>query len=279
MIETTQLTAGQWAALLHFYADAGVEALVDDEPVDRIAEFAASRSQPATPARQAASSNSRQPATARPAPRAAAASAMAIPGEEAVQMARKVADSAADIAALKASVEQFEGCNLRASARNTVFPSAMGSLPLLIFGPAPSADDDREGRAFSGIHGDLLAKMFAAIDIDVTQAVLAHAVPWRPPGGRPPTPAEAEICRPFAMRLIQLVRPRFIVMLGNFAARFFTGSSEAIHGLRGEWFEIGDSVEALAMLHPQDLIAAPPSKSLAWRDLLALEARLREDRA
>jgi DNA polymerase len=195
-------------------------------------------------------------------------------------MARRAAEAATSLAELKQAIDNFEGCNLKASARNSVFPTDAGSLPILIIGATPTAEDDREGVPFSGAHGELLAKMFSAIGIDVAQTTLAHSVPWRPPGGRPPTPAEAEICRPFAMRLIALAKPRFVVMLGNFTTRFFTGSTEAIHALRGQWFEIGTPpTQAVAMLHPQDLMTAPLSKRLAWADLLAFEQHMKQANA
>ncbi|HWU62444.1 MAG TPA: uracil-DNA glycosylase [Ensifer sp.] len=277
MIEVSQLNAGELAALLHFHADAGVEFLLEDEGIDRFAEFAASAALRAPAQSAPQQERVQRPAAAKPAPRPVSATAVAIPGEEAVEMARRAAEAATSLPELKRAIDTFEGCNLKASARNSVFPTEVGSLPILIFGATPSAEDDREGVPFSGAHGELLAKMFGAIGIDVAQATLSHTVPWRPPGGRPPTPAEAEICRPFAMRLITLAKPRFIVMLGNFTTRFFTGSTEAIHALRGQWFEIGTPpTEAMAMLHPQDLMAAPLSKRLAWTDLLAFEQRMNQ---
>lgn len=280
MIDASNLLAGELAALLYFHADAGVEFLLDDAPKDRFAEFAevaaASKANRQVGPQETAERSPRNAPSAKPTAPRAATPTVAIPGEEAVELARRAADTAPDLQSLKAAVERFEGCNLRASARTTVFPTSIGTLPILILGPAPSADDDREGLAFSGAHGELLQRMFSAIDIDIGAATLAHAVPWRPPGGRPPTPAEAEICRPFAMRMIALARPRLIVMLGNFTARFFTGSTDPIHALRGNWFEIGDPpTEAIAMLHPQDLITAPLSKRLAWADLLDLESKFR----
>ncbi|MET3613237.1 DNA polymerase [Rhizobium aquaticum] len=286
MIEVSQLNAGELAALLHFHADAGVEFLLEDEGIDRFAEFAASAAirvpaQTAAPQERAQRPSERQSAAAaKPAPRPVSATAVAIPGEEAIEMARRAAEAATNLAELKQAIDSFEGCNLRASARNSVFPSEAGALPILVFGATPSAEDDREGIPFSSAHGELLAKMFGAIGIDVAQTTLAHTVPWRPPGGRPPTPAEAEICRPFAMRLIALAKPRFVVMLGNFTTRFFTGSTEAIHALRGQWFEIGTPpTQAVAMLHPQDLMTAPLSKRLAWADLLAFEQRMKQANA
>jgi len=285
MIEVSQLNAGELAALLHFHADAGVEFLLEDEGVDRFAEFAASAAASAAmraPAQSAAQQEraQRPSAAAKAAPRPVSATAVAIPGEEAVEMARRAAEAATSVAELKQTIEAFEGCNLRTSARNSVFPSEVGPMPILIFGATPSAEDDREGAPFSGVHGELLTKMFGAIGVDIAETTLAHTVPWRPPGGRPPTPAEAEICRPFAMRLIALTKPRFIVMLGNFTARFFTGSTDAIHALRGQWFEIGTPpTQAVAMLHPQDLMTAPLSKRLAWMDLLAFEQRMKQANA
>ena len=282
MIEVSQLNAGELAALLHFHADAGVEFLLEDEGIDRFAEFAASAAQRAPAQSPPQQERAQRPsaAAAKPAPRPVSATSVAIPGEEAVEMARRAAEAATTLAELKQAIDNFEGCNLKASARNSVFPTEVGSLPILILGATPSAEDDREGIPFSGAHGELLAKMFSAIGIDITQTTLAHSVPWRPPGGRPPTPAEAEICRPFAMQLIALAKPRFIVMLGNFTTRFFTGSTEAIHALRGQWFEIGTPpTEAVAMLHPQDLMTAPLSKRLAWTDLLAFEQRIKQANA
>ena len=283
MIEVSQLNAGELAALLHFHADAGVEFLLEDEGIDRFAEFASSavlRAPAQAAPQQERAQRPSAAAAAKPAPRPVSSTAVAIPGEEAIEMARRAAEAATSLAELKQAIDNFEGCNLKASARNSVFPTEAGSLPILIIGATPTAEDDREGVPFSGAHGELLAKMFSAIGIDVAQTTLAHSVPWRPPGGRPPTPAEAEICRPFAMRLIALAKPRFVVMLGNFTTRFFTGSTEAIHALRGQWFEIGTPpTQAVAMLHPQDLMTAPLSKRLAWADLLAFEQHMKQANA
>lgn len=283
-LQTEQLNAAELAALLHFYADAGVDTLLEDAGIDRFAEFAADRARaPAAPPPQAAAaaaaaSGRRAPGReAAPTPVRPTAPAPTIPGDEAIAMARKVAGAAQTLEALYDAICAFEGCNLKTSARSTVFPRQLGSLPILVIGPTPSADDDRDGTPFSGAQGELLDRMLNAIGLKRDDLTLAHAIPWRPPGGRPPTPAEAEICRPFTERMISLIKPRHMIMLGNFTARFLTGSTESIHALRGQWFSIeagATTTEALAMLHPQDLMVAPLSKRLAWNDLLTFEAKL-----
>ena len=284
MIEVQDLSAGELAALLHFFGDAGVDTLLEDAGVDRFAEFATERP---VAAPQAATTASRPPVsaaiqnrvgTSAPPPRSIAPTPLTVPGEEAVKLARSAAAAANSIEELYEAIASFDGCNLKSSARNTVFPKVAGSAPILIFGPAPSADDDREGLAFSGGHGELLEKMLTAINIGLSDTMLAHAIAWRPPGGRQPTPLEAEICRPFAERLLILAKPKLVILMGNFTARFFTGSQDSIHALRGQWVQLaidGHAFDALPMLHPQDLISAPASKRLAWNDLLDFETKFR----
>ena len=286
MTSAAPLSAGELAALLHFYADAGVDALLEEEAVDRFAEFeamrasrqAAARSAPrpetgappeaATPAR---GPGNRQP----PAPRATAAPAPAIPDDQAVAQARFAAESASTLEELRNALTAFTGCNLKNSARSTVFASGEATSGLMVIGPMPNADDDREGLPFSGRAGQMLDRMLGAIGLSRETVLLTNILPWRPPGNRMPSQPEMDICRPFIERQIALAAPKSVLILGNFTARFFFGTGETIHGLRGEWREIsaGDRIlPALATLHPVDLMTAPVNKRLAWADLLAFKA-------
>lgn len=293
MIPARDMTPAELSALLHFYADAGVEWLVEEEPVDRIAAFAAekearqalvesTRTQEPT-AGQTASPSSKasreRPAAQRPADPAPAGrtAAMTVPDEHAVTEARFAAESARSLAELKTAVEAFSGCNLKTSARSTVFASGDPASKVMVIGGMPSADDDREGEAFSGRQGLLLDRMLASIGLERSAVIITTVVPWRPPGDRAPTRIEAEICRPFIDRQIELVEPRLVLLLGNFTARFFFNAQETIHSLRGHWRDIAcgsHAVPALACLHPQELLAAPAGKALAWRDLLDFKRRL-----
>jgi uracil-DNA glycosylase family 4 len=289
MISADTLSPGQLAALLAFHADAGVEWLMEEEPVDRFAEFEAmkaarsdsrqqaSASQPA--ARTEASTTPRQqasPQTRAPAP-AVNAPAVAIPDAQAVKEAQFAAESARSLAELRVAMEGFVGCNLRNSARNLVFAEGDPSNGVMIVGPMPYADDDRDGQPFSGRLGDMLNRMIAGIGLSRESVLLSNVVPWRPPGNRVPTAREADICRPFIERQIALAEPKHLLLLGNFTARFFFGGTDTIHQLRGEWRDLqmgGHTVQTLATLHPQDLVSAPINKRFAWQDMLAFKARI-----
>lgn len=286
------MDAPELAALLHFYADAGVEWLVEDEPVDRFAQFAAqkaaqaearapasSRQQPAQDASPAPSRTgdaapvapNRSSSTARAAAPPPASAPVSVPDGEAVASARFAADSARSLDELKTALEAFNGCNLKNGARNTVFASGNPASGIMVIGPMPNADDDRDGAPFAGRQGQLLDRMLGAIGLARDGVMLTNIIPWRPPGNRMPSQAEMDICRPFLERQVALAEPKRLLLLGNFPARFFFGGNGTIHSMRGEWRELtfgGISLSAIATLHPQELLAAPANKALAWQDLL-----------
>ncbi|MBY2922733.1 uracil-DNA glycosylase [Rhizobium leguminosarum] len=292
MISANDLSPAELAALLHFHADAGVEWLLEEEAIDRFAEFEAMKAarRPAAQAQQQRPAAGERPApvqsparpntAARPASaeRAASGPQPAIPDGEAVQQARFVAETARSLVELKTAIETFNGCNLKHSARSTIFASGDAESGIMVIGSAPSAEDDREGLPFSGKSGQLFDKMLAAIGLTRSTILLTQVIPWRPPGNRAPSAAEMDICRPFIERQIALAEPKAILLLGNFSARFFFGENDTIHGLRGRWKEIAAAdcvIPAIASLHPQDLLTAPVNKRLAWNDLLAFQAKLK----
>ncbi len=282
MNAAADLDPGQLRSLLHFYADAGVEWLLEEEAVDRIAEFEAMRAARGLAA--AAPRETPPPARQQPArqeqPRAPAPAPMpnvAIPDSQAVAEAEFAAGSARSLEELRTAMEAFNGCNLKTSARCLVFAEGNAKPSVMVIGAMPNADDDRDGRPFAGRQGAMLDRMLAGIGLARADLLLTNIVPWRPPGNRPPSQREADICRPFIERQIALAEPEHLLILGNFAARFLLRSNDTIHQLRGEWRQVeiaGRTVPAFATLHPQDLVTAPVSKRLAWQDLLAFRAGL-----
>jgi len=286
MISASDLSAAELSALMHFHADAGVEWLLEESPVDRFAEFAdfqaardAARAPPPAPEPEAGmlAAPQQKRTLERPASAPRPLAPVAIPDEQAVAEARSLAAGANSLSELKLALDSFNGCNLKHSARLTVFASGDAQSGIMVIGPMPNGEDDRDGVPFSGRHGQLLDRMLHAIGLKRDSLLLTNVLPWRPPGNRMPSSPELEICRPFIERQIVLAAPKAVLLLGNFTARFFFGSSETIHMVRGQWrtLSAGDlSVPALATLHPQELLTAPANKGLAWQDLLAFQTRL-----
>jgi len=287
-ISADHLLPDELAALMHFYAEAGVNWLGEDAPIDRFAEFVAltnakvqARSAPAglqQPQQISTERANRRPERAEARP--AAAQAVAIPDAEAVEAAVRLAAAVQTPEALIEAVSGFGGCNLRNSARNTVFAGGDPTARIAIIGGVPSADDDREGAPFSGPAGVMLSRMLAGIELDPAGVLLFNLIPWRTPGDRAPTVREVEICLPFGLRLLELTRPQAVLVLGNFPVRVLSRAAKgSIHSLRGKWFEIADGMRGLATFHPQEMITAPTCKGLAWQDILRFRAEMSAPRS
>lgn len=285
-VSANDLSPDELAALMHFYAEAGVAWLSEDGPIDRFAEPAAPpRARPsassghrADPGQPSGGAGDKRPSRPVAAPVAMAAPTVAVPDAEAIEAARAVAAAADSAASLIAGVQDFSACNLKFSARHTVFAQGSTSARIVIVSGMPSAEDDREGRAFAGPAGQILERMVKGIGIETDAVLTVNMIPWRTPGDRAPTVREVEICRPFAHRLVELVRPDAVLVLGNLPARILSGEPKAgIHGLRGRRFAFaaGDaSVSAFATFHPLELLTTPASKRLAWQDLLQFRAEI-----
>lgn len=260
------------AEVLAFYRDAGVDEAILDAPVNR---YALARPAPALAG--AASGGARTPRP--PAARPAVAAAVPLETPQAAHDARAAARAATSLEALRAVIEGFEGCALKATAKSTVFADGNPLAPLMIVGEAPGADEDRLGRPFVGLSGQLLDRMLAAIGLDRTGFYITNILPWRPPGNRTPTTAEIALCLPFVERHIALVAPKVVLFAGGVAAKALLATNEGIMRLRGRWFDYSPAgatrpIPALPTLHPAYLLRSPAQKREAWRDLLAVRQRL-----
>src|SRR5262252_2409092 len=253
---------GAARALLAFYREAGVDALLEETPTDRFASDRPSAPPAprveATRAKGEASPARSVPTRERELPSRVAA-AVAVSPEAAVMAAREAAKGAASLEELRALLERFEGCALRTTATQLVFADGNPQARVMFVGEAPGRDEDIEGLPFVGRSGKLLDRMMAAIGIDRTSAYIANIVPWRPPGNRTPTPQESVIC------------------LGNPSTQTLLNSKDGILKTRGRWFPFHTGtreIRAMATLHPAYLLRQPLQKRLAWRDFLAIKKAL-----
>jgi DNA polymerase len=255
--------------LLDFYREAGVDALLGEAAVDR---FAALETPPPARAPQTVTLPPDLETKSR------AAQPLAPPSADAAAMAaREAAKSAKGLDELRAILEGFDGCALKATATKLVFADGNPQAKLMFVGEAPGRDEDIEGLPFVGRSGKLLDLMLAAIGLDRSKVYIANIVPWRPPGNRTPTPQEQQICLPFILRQIELADPDILVCLGGPSAQALLGIKDGITKTRGRWFNFQTGkrqIRALATFHPAFLLRSPLQKRFAWRDFLAIKKAL-----
>ena len=264
-------------AALRWQIEAGADEAIGDAPVDRYAASALAR---AAPAADKAAPAAPRPAAERPSSPPPAAPPLATP-DAIGQGARAMAAEAGDLAALRAALEAFDGCALKQTATNLVFGDGNPDARIMFVGEAPGADEDRQGLPFVGVSGQLLDRMLAWIGLDRTGFYITNMLFWRPPGNRSPTQAEVAACLPFVERLVALVDPEIMVMVGGASAKTLLGRAEGIGKLRGRWFKYENAfmtrpIPALATFHPAYLLRSPSAKRPAWQDLLTIKAKLAE---
>ena len=274
--------------LLAFYLETGVDTPMGEAPVDR---FAGDKSPEM--ARPMVRDAGRSPAphheaggNPRPEERSAgsrlegrAAPNVAAPPSPdiAAMAAREAVKDIRTLKELRAALDAFEGCALKATAKQLVFADGNPKAKVMFVGEAPGRDEDIEGLPFVGRSGKLLDRMLAAIGLDRTGVYIANIIPWRPPGNRTPTPQESQICLPFIQRQIELVNPDILVCLGGPSAQTLLGIRDGITKTRGRWFTYDTGtreIRAMPTFHPAFLLRSPLQKRLAWRDFLAIKKAL-----
>jgi DNA polymerase len=251
-------------AALRWQVEAGADEAILDVAVDR---YAASARPAAAPAPRAVA---RPSAPAAPLPAATAA----------LQSARGLAAAARSVGELAAALAAFDGCPLKRTATNLVFADGNPEARIMLIGEAPGADEDRLGKPFVGVSGQLLDRMLACIGLDRQSTYITNVIFWRPPGNRPPTAAEIAACLPFVERHVELVAPEVLVLLGAVPAQTLLARTDGITRLRGRWFAFESAgmarpVPAMPVYHPAYLLRQPAQKRAAWRDWLAILARLK----
>jgi DNA polymerase len=268
------------ASLLKWYVDQGIDETIGEEAVDR---FAA----PAPVSASALSVTPVQAPVPAPTPIRAAIQAplprgpVPIESPQLVEDARALARRCASVGELEQAVRAFEGCALKRTAKNTVFADGVAGAPVMVVGEAPGADEDRLGKPFVGVSGQLMDRMFEAIGMSRERDLyITNILFWRPPGNRTPTLSEQAICLAFTRRHIELARPKVLVLAGGTAAKSVLDTTEGIMRLRGKWTSLGlddgSTVPTLPTFHPAYLLRTPASKRQSWSDLLALDKKLRE---
>lgn len=255
-------------SLLAFWSEAGVDAMLLDAPVDRVAAGKIAPPQP-PPGRKTA-----------PVAAVVGPSANQVDISAAVARAQELAASAETLDALVAAISGFDGCPLKfeGGATQAVVWRGVADAPLMVIGEGPGQEEDQRGEPFVGRAGRLLDKMLGAAGL-AERAFITNTVFWRPPGNRTPTPAEQAICAPFVERAIALVSPKMLLLVGGASAKAMLKKDEGILSLRGRWHEWrsadgGLELPAMPTLHPAFLLRQPAAKKRAWTDLLTLTERL-----
>ena len=170
--------------------------------------------------------------------------------------------------------------NLQETAKNLVVYDGNLNAKVMLIGEAPGRDEDQQGIPFVGRAGQLLNKMLLAINLQREDVYITNVVNWRPPDNRTPNDEEILEFLPFLQRQIDIVKPKFIFLLGGVAAKAILSTPLALGKLRSKWHEykslnLDGSIPTIASYHPAFLLRSPQYKKHSWEDLQMLQEKLK----
>lgn len=171
--------------------------------------------------------------------------------------------------------QQCRNCPLGETRKQTVIWRGSQQAPLMLIGEGPGADEDEKGKPFVGAAGKLLDLLLTGSGLEPEIFHICNIVKCRPPENRVPTPDEAKACKPMLARQFRLVRPKVIVLLGATAYKYFTGSSDAISKVRGQWIEKNGSL-IMPTFHPAYILRNNNERGKLWDDIGKVRAKMEE---
>ena len=192
---------------------------------------------------------------------------------------RPAAQRREDLVALLNEMRTEHECPLAATRTNLVFGAGNADADLMFVGEAPGRNEDEQGLPFVGRAGQLLEQLLGEIGLTRADVFITNVLGCRPPGNRDPQPDEIEICKPFLSQKIDLIEPRVICTLGNFATKCLSGSPTGITRCHGvpQLRELGRrQVHLFPVFHPAAALRTPSMLDTMREDFARLPALLEQ---
>ena len=194
-------------------------------------------------------------------------------------MSRPARERRDDLVALFKEARGCTLCALSEGRTQVVFGSGNADADLMFVGEAPGFHEDQQGIPFVGRAGALLDELLAENGMGRQDVFMANVLKCRPPGNRDPQPDEIETCRPYLQGQVELIQPRVICTLGNFATKLLTRTSRGItqvHGQPQDHEIAGRPLRVYPLFHPAAALRTPRVKEQLREDFARLPALLEE---
>ncbi len=180
---------------------------------------------------------------------------------------------------LKNEINSIENCKLKENGNKIILGDGNINSPIMIIGGAPSEQDNRSGKTFSGQDGILLDKMLLAINIKKKEIYSSYAINFQPPMERKPNSEEIKRYSNFLKEHISIIQPKIIILMGATAMEALMGSNSKISYERGNWKEIiikNLNYNIIITFDPSYLLRIPENKKHSWEDLKKIKKKINE---
>jgi len=174
------------------------------------------------------------------------------------------------------SIQNCQKCSLYKLRRNLVFGAGNPEAELMLIGEAPGREEDLQGKPFVGAAGKLLTEGLSRVGLSREEIYIANVLKCRPPGNRNPLPEEIKACFPYLERQIEIIKPKLICTMGNFATQLLLNTVQGITHIRGklQWYK--ENISIIPIFHPAACIYKPAWKKTFLEDLEVVYDELRK---
>lgn len=157
---------------------------------------------------------------------------------------------------LHESLRHCQACRLSQGRTQVVFGTGNPNASIMFVGEAPGFYEDKQGIPFVGAAGKLLTELLESVGLSRSEIYIANVIKCRPPNNRNPHPDEVETCKPYLLQQIQLIKPKLVCSLGNFAMQTLLERKIGITKVRGQVFRLPDFI-LFPLLHPAAALHQP----------------------
>jgi DNA polymerase len=171
-------------------------------------------------------------------------------------------------------------CALAGGRTQVVFGAGDPNSDLMFVGEAPGFHEDKQGIPFVGAAGKLLEQLLEGIGLSREEVYIANVLKCRPPGNRDPLPEEIQACESHLWRQIELIEPRVVATLGNFATKLLSGRPTGITRVHGQEQEVtlgGRRVLLYPIYHPAAALYTPRMLEVLRSDFARLPELMGRD--
>ena len=153
---------------------------------------------------------------------------------------------------------------------------------IMVIGECLRTEDLKAKNLFSGKAGELLTKMLNAINLNKNKIYFCNIIPWVLPKNHETSNEEILMCLPLTQKIIELVKPKIILLLGSTASKAILNSNINLENLRGEFhnyksINLNNEIKCMSTYHPEFLLDFPNFKKNSWSDLKKFKEKINNE--
>ena len=183
-----------------------------------------------------------------------------------------------DMEKITESVENCRKCNLWKTRKNPVVGAGSIDSEILFVGEAPGYNEDLQGCPFVGRAGKILDELLESVELKRDDVYIANILKCRPPDNRNPLKTEIESCTEYLNKQIEIIQPKIILPLGNFACSYifekFSLKYDKISNVHGKVFQMNTlmgTIRIIPFYHPAIVTYNPNTKNTLLEDFKVIK--------